>query len=81
MRTLIFVVNGQETRVTLRYSAFIETALARALVKTKNAVRPFSDWEIRYQNGVRIPPRTKVAILEEGSTVYASLQLGAGGCS
>jgi hypothetical protein len=80
---LIFIVNGDDTRVVTNPSLPLRIAVERALVESGNSGRQNPDeWEVRDLAGVLLdmqlsPEKLR---LSEGSRLFLSLRVGAGGC-
>lgn len=80
---LIFIVNGEDTRVVASPNRPLRYAVERALVESGNSGRKNPDeWEVRDLAGVlldmqRSPEELR---LNEGARLFLSLRVGAGGC-
>lgn len=79
---LTFVVNGEEVRLTPDLTQPLQEAVQEALARSQNMMRPYSDWELRYESGVHIPDQTQwvgTYGFTEGSTLFLTLRVGVGG--
>ena len=77
-----FIVGGEEIVIDMWDGELLREVMEDALVITKNTARPLEDWELRYENGVRIAPELylkRVAEFGAHPTFYMSPLVGAGG--
>jgi hypothetical protein len=78
---LVFVVNGQMVPVESSMNAPVKAAVQRALAASDNTGRSPDEWETRDPNGVLVETDRKVGELglRDGSQLFLSLRVGAGG--
>jgi hypothetical protein len=79
--TLIFIINGENFPVKTNVEAHLGGAVDRALSESKNTGRPPSEWEVRDASGVLLEIGRKIRDLglKDGSRLFLSLRVGAGG--
>ena len=78
---LIFIINGQSFGVKANRHAPLLEAVSKALSESGNTGRPPEEWEVRDIQGVLLPKnRTPQELgLHDGTRLFLSLQVGAGG--
>jgi len=78
---LVFIINGQDFKVTADPNAALGLAVAQALRESGNTGRPPEEWEVRDVDGVLLEQsRTpKELRLRDDARLFLSLQVGAGG--
>lgn len=79
--TLVFIINGQDFKITADPNAPLGLAVAQALRESGNTGRPPEEWEVRDVEGVLLEQRrTPTELrLRGGARLFLSLQVGAGG--
>ena len=79
--SLVFIINGQDFVVEANVNAPLLEAVQRALNESGNTGRPVDEWEVRNTNGVLLDKnRTPKELgLENGTRLFLSLRVGAGG--
>lgn len=81
---LAFVVNGEEVTVETSALSPLGECVKDALLASKNEARPVSDWELRHESGIAIPPEThKLPVhsfsFEDDVCLFLTLRVGVGG--
>lgn len=82
--TLVFVINGENFSVGTNLEAPLINAIEKALRESGNVGRrDLNEWEVRDANGVLLNTSKKVEDLglRDGTRLFLSLRVGAGGCS
>jgi hypothetical protein len=80
MRTITFILNGEDHDVTVRDSTPLYMARNVALEETGNYGRPSNEWDIYTERGDRLSPLLRADTYASGVRLFLSLQAGAGGC-
>jgi hypothetical protein len=78
---LIFIINGESFPIESNVNAPLSSGVEKALAKSHNTGRPLSEWEVRDANGAALDIRKTVKELglKNGSRLFLSLRVGAGG--
>lgn len=82
--TLVFVINGENFPVSTNVEATLINAVEKALKDSGNVGRRDpNEWEVRDANGVLLDLHKKVRDLglTDGTRLFLSLRVGAGGCN
>jgi hypothetical protein len=81
--TLIFIINGQDVPIETNVNSPLKHAVEQALKASGNTGRPLEEWETRDAAGVLLETERKVKDLDlrDGSRLFLSLRVGAGGVS
>lgn len=80
--TVVVVVNGATTAVTVRGNPSLLDIVTTALNQTQNSGQPVENWELRGPNDAPITDLTtkfKKLDLEPGAVLYLNLRAGIGG--
>lgn len=80
---LIFIINGQDWTVETNLQKPLGSAAEKALAASHNTGRPLNEWEVRDAQGVLLEthPSAKDLGLADGSKLFLSLRVGAGGAN
>lgn len=78
---IIFIINGENVPVELDMDEPLCVWRDRALQKSHNTGRPFAEWDVRDERGVRLSPWDTPADRDfaNNERVFLCLQMGCGG--
>ena len=78
-RAIIGIINGVDCQVKLDETKTIRALAKRVCTATNNTGRPFADWEVFTDAGVRLEKAAKISSLKDGQRVFFNLRVGIGG--
>lgn len=78
--TLMVIVNGDDTEVSLLPDDTVADVIAAALVKTRNLARPPGDWDLRDRDGICRDETESVRTLPPDHKFWLSLRFATCTC-
>jgi hypothetical protein len=79
MKTIHFIVNGEDIKVRVEDELPLEWATRRALRLSYNTSRPPQDWELRHESGQLVDDGICCERIPEHGHLYLTLRVSAGG--
>jgi hypothetical protein len=79
MKTIHFIVNGEDIKVRVEDELPLEWATRRALRLSYNTSRPPQDWELRHESGQLVDDGICCERIPEHGHLFLTLRVSAGG--